>query len=397
MPPKPILHVDEAGLPESVTKAIENLNAGSSPTALQAQCWPVVLSGRDLVAVDYTASKGKPLAYLVPALGHVQHQPVVLAGGGPTVLVLTATREMAQQVLVAVRKLTEGTNIRTMYLVSGDPKPPQLKQLQEGADICIATPGRLQTFMEEHKVNLSRCTFLAIDEAGRMMAMGLGQNLRTIVDNVRPDRQTIVRLACATRESRELAEEFTKDAINVSVGIATLHKSHRVEHVVFVCEEAEKEHKLVALLNDIIEDDNDTDRRICREEANRRRPRGDLVRSGLADRRHSRQDVEARTPEGFKRLATRQGYRPGGDRHGIDGHGARQRALRGQLRLPEQPGRISASLQARGSARRDGQEIHVSWHRTMVYMPGSWMWFLRENKQPLPPPLRKLANKAARK
>ncbi|KAL1467908.1 hypothetical protein MTO96_005683 [Rhipicephalus appendiculatus] len=66
--PKPILHVNEAGLPESVTKAIENLNSGSSPTALQAQCWPVALSGRDLVAVDCTASKRKSLAFLVPAV-----------------------------------------------------------------------------------------------------------------------------------------------------------------------------------------------------------------------------------------------------------------------------------------------------------------------------------------
>ncbi|KAL1443376.1 hypothetical protein MTO96_007464 [Rhipicephalus appendiculatus] len=80
--PKPILHVDEAGLPESVTKAIEKLNSGSSPTALQAQCWPAAFRGRDVVAIDCTASKWKSLAFLVPAIVHAQRQPSVLADQG---------------------------------------------------------------------------------------------------------------------------------------------------------------------------------------------------------------------------------------------------------------------------------------------------------------------------
>ncbi|XP_037288874.2 putative ATP-dependent RNA helicase DDX5 [Rhipicephalus microplus] len=253
---KPVLHVDEAGLPESVTKAVEKLNTDPPPTALQAECWPVALSGRDLVAFDATASKGKILAYLVPALVHVQHQPAGQVGGGPTVLVLTATREIAEQVLADARKLTEGSKIRTVFLVSGNPKQLQVKQLQEGADICIATPGRLTVLMDEHRVNLSRCTLLVLDEADRMLAVGLGKNLRTIVDNIRPDRQTLVMLACVTRESREFAEELTKDCIDVSIGAATLsHNGHRVEHIVFVCEEAEKEDKLFALLNDILNDE----------------------------------------------------------------------------------------------------------------------------------------------
>ncbi|KAL1423479.1 hypothetical protein MTO96_021090 [Rhipicephalus appendiculatus] len=178
--PNPILHVDEMGLPESVTKAIENLNSGSLPTALQAQCWPVVLSGRDLIAFDCTTSKWKSLAFLVPAIVHVHRKPPVLDDNGPTVLVLTLTQEKARQVQVAVQELSKGLGIRTMYLLSGEPKKPQLQQLEEGADICVATPGRLTAFMGEGKVNLGRCTFLAIDEADRILALGLGENLRAI-------------------------------------------------------------------------------------------------------------------------------------------------------------------------------------------------------------------------
>lgn len=256
--PKPILHVDEAGLPESLTNAIDKLNSGSPPTALQAQCWPVALSGRDLVAVDCTASKWKSLAYLVPAIVHARHQPSVLDDVGPKVLVLTLTREVARQVQTAVQELSKESGIRTMYILSGDPKPPQLKQLKEGADICIATPGRLTVFMEEGKVNLRRCTFLAIDEADRMRDMGFGKNLRAIADNIRPDRQTLVRLTNATKESRELAQEFTNDPINVSVGTAMQEQQNRrVEHVVFLCEKTKKEDKLVALLKDILRDESD--------------------------------------------------------------------------------------------------------------------------------------------
>ncbi|KAL1467909.1 hypothetical protein MTO96_005684 [Rhipicephalus appendiculatus] len=81
-----------------------------------------------------------------------------------------------------------------------------------------------------------------------MLEMGFGRNLRAIAENVRPDRQTIVRLTCATKESRELAREFTNDAVNVSVGAATEEQQNRlVEHSVIVCEKAKKENKLIAL------------------------------------------------------------------------------------------------------------------------------------------------------
>lgn len=395
--PKPILQVDEAGLPESVTKAVENLNSGSSPTALQAQCWPIALSGRDLVAVDCTASKGKSLAYLVPALAHVHQQPAMLVGGLPTVLVLTATREMAQQVLIAVRKLTEGSKIRTMYLVSSDPKQPQLKQLQEGADICIATPGRLIVFMEEHKVNLRRCTLLAVDEADRILAVGLGKELRTIVDNIRPDRQTLVRLSCVTRESRALAEELTNDAINVSVGTATLVlKSRRVEHLVFVCEDAQKEDELVALLNDIINDE--SDRAVVFVE--RQQTVEDLASTlchhgwptvgihGKMSKKEHKWALEAlRLGRATVLVATDMGSRS------VELENVRFVV---SYDYPSNPGEYSRRFSH--AARPDG-----TGRKYTFLAPGEGLhareltWFLRENKQPIPRQLRKVANKAARK
>ncbi|KAL3191817.1 hypothetical protein MRX96_059549 [Rhipicephalus microplus] len=135
--PKPIFLVNEAGLPEFVAKTFDNLNSSSSLTALQAQCWPVALSGRDLVVIDCTTFKWKSLALLVPAVTHAQHQWSVLEDGGTTVLVLTVTLELALQFRTLVQKFSKGFRTRTMYLLSCKPKNPQL---EEGADIRDPRP-----------------------------------------------------------------------------------------------------------------------------------------------------------------------------------------------------------------------------------------------------------------
>ncbi|XP_037528246.1 probable ATP-dependent RNA helicase DDX5 [Rhipicephalus sanguineus] len=372
--PKPILHVDEAGLPETITKAIENLNSGHKPTALQAQCWPIALSGRDLVAFDCTASKGKSLAFLVPAVVHAQSQPSVLDDAGPTVIVLTLTREAALQVQVAVQELSKGLEIRTMYLLSGEPKKPQLQLLEEGADICVATPGRLTAFMEEGKANLGRCTFLAIDEADRMLVLGFGEKVRAIADSIRPDRQTLVTL---------------------TVGTATQEQQiQRVEHVVVVCEEAEKEGKLVGLLKDILSDE--SDRAIVFVEMKERvedlvltlRSRGcpavgihgnkteqehqcalDALRSGKAP-------VLVATDVATRALELDNVRYVVSCDHPIHSSDLLRR-FRHAAR-PDGTGRMYTFL--RPDEREHAKEL---------------MWFLQENKQPLPPQLREVAAKKA--
>lgn len=256
--PNPVLHIDEANFPEFLRRNIHARNPGSSVTALQAQCWPVALRGRDLVAISSSASEENSLAYLAPAIVHVQRQPAMPRGCGPIVLVLMATQETAQKVRVVSDVLIEGSGMRTMCLVSGNAKRPQLKQLEEGAEICIATPGRLLAFMENCKVNLRRCTYFVLDGADRMLAMGFAEHLRTVAANVRPDRQTLVWLAECTEDTQELVEKLTKDCITVSVGtVVQKYHSWRVKHILDVCEESEKEEKLVTLLKDVIQDERD--------------------------------------------------------------------------------------------------------------------------------------------
>ncbi|KAH7935646.1 hypothetical protein HPB52_010910 [Rhipicephalus sanguineus] len=256
--PKPVLSIDEAGLPEPVTKAIEARSPGSTPNVVQAQCWPVALSGRDLVAVIYDGSKGKPLAYLVPAIIHVMHQPAVSICYGPLVLVLTATREAALQIREVADAFIARSGIRTIYLLPGETREPQLKQLEQGAHICVATPGRLVSFMEECKINLRRCSVLVLDEADQMMSMGFEKQLRTIADDTRADRQTLVWLSSRTKDVNQLIEDLTSDSITVTIGVATHEVDNcEVQHIVYVCETVEKGEKLVALFNDTLSEEGD--------------------------------------------------------------------------------------------------------------------------------------------
>ncbi|XP_037528286.1 probable ATP-dependent RNA helicase DDX5 [Rhipicephalus sanguineus] len=256
--PKPILHIDEAGLPEHISKVIKARNPGSGLTAMQAQCWPVALRGKDLVTFIYDVSEGKHLAYLVPTIIHILHQPAELRDYGPLVLVLTATREAALQVREIADELKVKAGIRTMYLLPGEPREPQLKELEEGAEIYFATPGRLVYFMKERKISLRRCSYLVLDGADLMMTMGFGKQLRIIAHNTRPDRQTLVWLSSRTMDAKQLIDELTSDYVTVSIGAATHEDpTRRVQHIVHVCEMVEKERELEALLNDVLTEEGD--------------------------------------------------------------------------------------------------------------------------------------------
>ncbi len=105
---------------------------------------------------------------------------------------LAPTRELAQQVQTVVDTFGRACRVTSTCVYGGAPKGPQIRALQEGIDICIATPGRLIDFLETGKINLRRCTYLVLDEADRMLDMGFEPQIRKIVDLIRPDRQTLM-------------------------------------------------------------------------------------------------------------------------------------------------------------------------------------------------------------
>ncbi|XP_010768436.1 probable ATP-dependent RNA helicase DDX5 [Notothenia coriiceps] len=248
--PKPIIKFHEAEFPNYVMEVIVNHN-WTDPTPIQSQGWPVALSGKDMVGIAQTGS-GKTLAYLLPAIVHIQHQPFLEHGDGPICLVLAPTRELAQQVQQVAAEYGRASRLKSTCIYGGAPKGPQIRDLERGVEICIATPGRLIDFLECGKTNLRRCTYLVLDEADRMLDMGFEPQIRKIVEQIRPDRQTLMWSATWPKEVRQLAEDFLKDYVQINVGALQLSANHNILQIVDVCNDMEKEDKLIRLLEEIM-------------------------------------------------------------------------------------------------------------------------------------------------
>lgn len=149
----------------------------SGPTAIQSQGWPMALSGRDVVGIAETGS-GKTLTYCLPAIVHINAQPLLSPGDGPIVLILAPTRELAVQIQTEITKFGKSSRIRNTCVYGGVPRGGQIRDLARGVEVCIATPGRLIDMLESGKTNLRRVTYLVLDEADRMLDMGFEPQIR---------------------------------------------------------------------------------------------------------------------------------------------------------------------------------------------------------------------------
>lgn len=247
--PRPTIDFADNGFPSHLMQEV--LKQGfSTPTAIQAQTLPIAMSGRDLVGIAQTGS-GKTLAYVLPAVMHINHQPKITRGDGPIALILVPTRELAQQIQKVASDFGSQTRISNTCVFGGAPRGPQCRDLERGTEIVIATPGRLIDFLERNVTNLRRCTFLVLDEADRMLDMGFEPQIRKIVDQIRPDRQVLMWSATWPKEVRNLAETILSDYVQVNIGSLDLSANHNILQIVDVCEESEKDMKLLNLVGEI--------------------------------------------------------------------------------------------------------------------------------------------------
>ncbi|RMZ71520.1 atp-dependent rna helicase dbp2 [Pyrenophora seminiperda CCB06] len=250
--PKPVTTFDEAGFPSYVMNEVK-AQGFAKPTAIQAQGWPMALSGRDVVGVAETGS-GKTLTYCLPAIVHINAQPLLAPGDGPIVLILAPTRELAVQIQQEISKFGKSSRIRNTCVYGGVPKGPQIRDLSRGVEVCIATPGRLIDMLEAGKTNLRRVTYLVLDEADRMLDMGFEPQIRKIIGQIRPDRQTCMWSATWPKEVRQLAADYQKDWIQVNIGSMDLSANHRIQQIVEVCTEFEKRDRMAKHLETIMGD-----------------------------------------------------------------------------------------------------------------------------------------------
>jgi len=247
--PNPIIKFHEAGFNQAIMNALTKLGY-TDPTPIQAQGWPIALSGSDLIGIARTGS-GKTLAFALPAIIHIAAQPALNPGEGPIALVLCPTRELAQQVMTVCEEFGNLANLKTACLYGGAPKSQQIRDLQAGADLVVATPGRLIDLLNMGKTNLHRCTYLVMDEADRMLDMGFEPQIRTIVSQVRPDRQTLLWSATWPKDVQVLARDFQTNPVQIYIGSQKLSANRNILQIVDVMQDWEKFDKLYQLLTEI--------------------------------------------------------------------------------------------------------------------------------------------------
>jgi len=205
---------EKLGLDPRILKAVKQ-SGFSQPTEIQTHAIPPVLAGRDLMACAQTGT-GKTAAFVLPTL-HRLLKPAARKGKGPRALVLTPTRELAQQVGDAVGQFGRFCGLSTGSLVGGVAYGPQHRLLGKPLDILVATPGRLLDHMEQGNVDFSRLEVLVLDEADRMLDMGFIKPVKTIAAAVPAARQTLLFSATLEGEVLKVAKALMSNPERVQL------------------------------------------------------------------------------------------------------------------------------------------------------------------------------------
>ena len=264
--PNPVSSFVQASFPQYILDALRKVGF-SAPTPIQRQGWPVAMKGIDLVGLAETGS-GKTLAYLLPAIVHVNAQPVLVDGEGPLALVLAPTRELAEQIHEEVVRFGQPCGVKSCCVYGGVSKADQVQVLRKAPEVVVATPGRLVDMLQHKKTELGKCTFFVLDEADRMLDMGFEQQLAAILAHMRADRQTLMFSATWPAEVQALASKVraggatsgggggAPPTVIVEVGGALLEGGKANESItqrVLRCEEAQKLPRLIELLEETMD------------------------------------------------------------------------------------------------------------------------------------------------
>jgi ATP-dependent RNA helicase RhlE len=222
-------------LSDSILNALTT-SGYTTPTPIQAQAIPAALAGRDILGCAQTGT-GKTAAFALPIIERLKSSASASHGKGPRLpraLVLAPTRELAVQIAESFVAYGKTSGITGTTIFGGVSQVHQVRALQRGVDVVVATPGRLMDLMQQRHVNLSAIQTLVLDEADRMLDMGFIQPIRQIAAAVPVTRQTLLFSATMPREIVKLAESLLRDPMRVSVApvASTALKIEQCVHMV---------------------------------------------------------------------------------------------------------------------------------------------------------------------
>eukprot|EP00092_Neocalanus_flemingeri_P100231 GFUD01127998.1.p1 GENE.GFUD01127998.1~~GFUD01127998.1.p1 ORF type:complete len:983 (+),score=374.96 GFUD01127998.1:140-3088(+) len=246
--PKPIKNWPQCGVSSKILHLLKKYNY-DKPTPIQAQAIPVCMSGRDMIGIAKTGS-GKTLAFLLPLFRHIADQEPLEEGDGPIAIIMTPTRELCLQIGKECRKFVKAIDARAVCVYGGTGISEQIAELKRGAEIIVCTPGRMIDMLAANSgkvTNLRRITYIVLDEADRMFDMGFEPQVMRVMDNCRPDRQTVMFSATFPRQMEGLARRILLKPVEVQVGGRSV-VSNEIEQNVDVVEEDQKFLKLLEVL-----------------------------------------------------------------------------------------------------------------------------------------------------
>lgn len=273
--PNPIRSWDEAEFPATIMDVIASVGY-LEPTPIQKAAIPIALQGNDLIGIAETGS-GKTASFVLPMLVHISMLPAlneINRNDGPYAVVLAPTRELAQQIEIETRKFAAALDMVVVSIVGGRSIEEQSFNLRDGAQIVIATPGRLLDCLERHVLVLSQCAYLVMDEADRMVDLGFEEAVNQILDalplhTMEPDsteegdsgitlrptnsikyRQTIMFSATMPVAVEKLARKYLRRPATVVIGNAGQAVDTVDQRVEFINGEEKRKRRMAEILND---------------------------------------------------------------------------------------------------------------------------------------------------
>ncbi|MEZ5827946.1 MAG: DEAD/DEAH box helicase [Hyphomicrobiales bacterium] len=291
------LSFDTLGLAEPLRRAL-NAEKYLTPTPIQVQAIPVLITGKDLLGVAETGT-GKTAAFSLPLLHRLSLNKETRTPGAPRALILAPTRELARQIGERIEAYGRHMNLRAAVIFGGVGQGQQVKALKSGIDVLIATPGRLIDLCGQRHVRLDKVSILVLDEADRMLDMGFIHDVRKIVGLCRKERQTLLFSATMPEPIAKLAHDILRNPVRVNVSPIKVAVERIDQRVYFVGAKDKK-----TLLTELIKD-----AKISRVLVFTRTKRGadrvcrHLVQAGIAaDALHGNkaQNARVRALDGFR-------------------------------------------------------------------------------------------------
>jgi ATP-dependent RNA helicase RhlE len=232
-----ILTFQTLGLSKPLLDALARANY-STPTPIQRQAIPTVLTGRDLLGIAQTGT-GKTAAFVLPSLDRLAADRAYLKPGQIRMLVLAPTRELAAQIAASAQIYGKFMQLSVGVIFGGVPNSKSVRTVSRGLDLLVATPGRLLDLVDQRALSLRDLEILVLDEADQMLDLGFIHALKRIVALVPKQRQTLFFSATMPRAIKELADKYLTDPAEVSV-TPTATTVERIDQSVIMVNQSEK-------------------------------------------------------------------------------------------------------------------------------------------------------------